>query len=102
MNWSQKEKKVARKLYNLALERDYERLIEKIKEKIPTTKEQVWELRDFLNLQAKEFDRKYDYRYSVLINTFYFLLQDGLLTLDELKELGEEKFNKIKGILRCL
>ena len=95
-SWSKSQKKHARELFDLALEREYKALIEEINTKKITSRDEVWELRDRLNQKAKEMDRKYDYRYSQLIFVFSQLFREGYLSLDELNILGEEKLDDIK------
>ena len=95
-SWSKSQKKHARELFDLALERDYKALIEEINTTEITLRDEVWELRDRLNKKAKEMDRRYDYRYSQLIFVFSDLLREGYLSLEELSVLGEEKLSDIK------
>ena len=102
MNWSTKEKKVARELYELARQRDYDHLIKKIANKLPKQPEDVWELQKFLNEQAKEFDKLYQFRYSYLLETFVYFAKKELLSLEELRSLGEEKFNYINDTLKIV
>ena len=95
-SWSKSQKKYARELFDLALEREYKELIEEINSLKVESRDEVWELRDKLNQKAKEMDRKYDYRYSQLMFVFTQLVREGYLSLDELSVLGEEKRDKIK------
>ena len=95
-SWSKSQKKHARELFDLALEREYKALIEEINTTKVTSRDEVWELRDRLNRKAKEMDRKYDYRYSQLIFVFADLLREGYLSFEELNVLGEEKLGDIK------
>ena len=95
-SWSKSQKKHARELFDLALEREYKALIEEINLVKVESRDEVWELRERLNRKAKEMDRKYDYRYSQLIFVFAQLLREGYLTEDELSVLGEEKLDDIK------
>ena len=95
-SWSKSQKKYAKELFDLALEREYGAFIEEINALKVESRDEVWELRDRLNQKAKEMDRKYDYRYSQLIFVFSQLLRDGYLTEDELSVLGEGKLDDIK------
>jgi hypothetical protein len=87
-NWTKSEKQISKKIFNLALQRDYEKLYEHINSKTVDSPEQVWKLQDYLNKKAKEFDEKYDYRYSQLLIVFMRLVNEGLLTIDELDGLS--------------
>ena len=89
--YTKSEKKVAKELFNLARERDYKRLQKEIKQYKCNTPESIWDLRDFLNAKAKEFDAKYDYRYSVLDEVFISFILDELLYVDELKNLSIQR-----------
>ena len=89
--YTKSEKKVAKELFSLARERDYKRLQKEIKQYKCDTPESIWDLRDFLNSKAKEFDIKYDYRYSVLDEVFISFLLEGLLQTNELKGLSKER-----------
>ena len=97
-SWSKLQKKHARELFDLALEREYKELIEEINALQIESRVEVWELRDRLNQKAKEMDRKYDYRYSQLLFVFAQLLREGYLAEDELYVLGEDKLGDIKKI----
>ena len=99
--WKKSDKKIAKELFELARDRDYVKLISRInlKSKKLATPESVWDLRDFLNSQAKEFDRKYDYRYSVLDHVFVNFIYEDLLSIDDLKSLSKDKQDQITSIL---
>lgn len=102
LKWSKSEKTSARSLFDLARQRDYERLMERVKEFPLEEYEDVWKLRDFLNMKAKAFDRKYDYRYSKLPRLFAEYADEGLLHREELERLGEEKKAYITKIVDCI
>ena len=102
MKWNTKEKKKARELYELAKQRDYERLMDDIKKKLPKNPEDVWQLQKYLNEQAKEFDRVYQFRYGYILETFVYLVRKGILKKEELQSLGEEKFFYISDLLRIV
>lgn len=99
-SWSKSQKKHARELFDLALDREYKSLLEEINALRIESRDEVWELRDRLNQKAKEMDRKYDYRYSQLIFVFAQLLHEGYLSLDEISVLGEEKLEEIRSYYR--
>jgi len=102
MKWSVKDKKIAKELYELALQRDYDRLISDIKKRVPKNRDEIWKLRDFLNKQSKEFNRIYEYRYSTLLETFAYLAGRNLLSKEELQSLDEEKFTYVNNILKII
>jgi len=102
--WAKSDKKIAKELFELARKKDYANLTNTIQLKSQnlTSPEFIWDLRDFLNSKAKEFDQKYDYRYSVLDDVFSRFIREDLLTLDELEMLSKKKQEEIKHILNIL
>lgn len=97
--WSKSEKKHARTLFNLALEREYKELFNKINGTKVVKPEEVWDLHDMLTRKRKEMDEKYDYRYSQLIFVFARLVHEGYLTMDEFETLGTQKYSDIKKMV---
>lgn len=71
ITWSKTEKKLARQAFEKAYNRELQELT--------------------------ETDRKYDFRYSVLITVFAQLHAEGRLTLEDLKGLAESKIEIIKN-----
>ena len=57
---------------------------------------EVFRIHEYLAEQRRVVDRKYDYRYSVLIHVFATLLREGWLKEDELSGIGDEKARKVK------
>ncbi|HEY6329142.1 MAG TPA: hypothetical protein VI756_07385 [Blastocatellia bacterium] len=101
LEWSKAEKNVAKRAFNLALEREGQGLIEKVRRKASAIRglDDVWKLNDFIWNERKAIDEKYDYRYSVLIMVFAGLISEGLLTEDDLEGLGQDKMRWIRTIL---
>ena len=100
MSWSKTEKIIARRIFELARQRDYERLIKRINNKTMNSPEDVWELRELLNKKVKEFDEKYDYRYSLLLEIFMRLISEDLLKIDDLSGLSDKKIETIKQVMK--
>jgi hypothetical protein len=101
-NWTKAEKQIAKKVFNLAKSRAYQNLIDTINSKVINSQNQVWELRDLLNRKAKEFDEKFDYRYSQLLILFIRYINEGLLSIEELEGLSEDKIYIIRDITEPL
>ena len=101
-NWTKAEKQIAKKVFNLAKSRAYQNLIDTINSKVINSQNQVWELRDLLNRKAKEFDDKFDYRYSQLLILFIRYINEGLLSIEELEGLSEDKIYIIRDIIEPL
>ncbi|MEA3433537.1 MAG: hypothetical protein U9R13_03055 [Campylobacterota bacterium] len=97
--WTKSQKVHARKLFDLALEREYDTLIAEINKSEIKTRDDVWELYEMLGKKRKELNGKYDYRYSQLIFVFAQLVRGGYLTLEELEPIGEEKLNQIEKMV---
>ena len=98
LEWSQAEKKVARRAFDLALGKDLDALILEAKDRAAKIGEpsELWALEGWLTERRREIDRKYDYRYSILPLVFARLLRDGRLTEDDLHGLGQEKLDLIR------
>lgn len=101
LDWSKAEKNVAKRAFNLALERESQGLIDKVRRKASAVSrlDDVWKLNDFIWNERKAIDEKYDYRYSELLIVFARLINEGWLTQDDLEGLGEDKMRWIRTIL---
>ena len=100
LKWSAAEKVIARKAFNLALERELQAVILEAKSMAAKIQEPsgLWDLEQYLTQRRREIDRIYDYRYSVLPLVLAKLLSNGRLIEDELHGLGEDKLGWIQ---RC-
>jgi hypothetical protein len=98
--WSKSEKEIARKIYDMAYHREMEKIKERIKTSISKYKEpkDIWKLHTYLTEKRKEIDYKYDYRYSVLLNVFGRLFEEGYISEEDLKGLSDEKVKRIKKL----
>lgn len=87
--WSPSEKKVARKAYEAAYERECRAIACKLKQRMKDDADPsyIWRTHDHLSRERQKMDRKYDYRYSVLIEVFAQLLNEGWLTEADLSGL---------------
>ena len=93
LRWSQKEKAIARKAFDLALSRELDAVIRQAKERAIRLQgpDELWEMQQWLTQRRQEIDAKYDFRYSVLPLVFANLLRDGRISEDDLLGLGEDK-----------
>src|SRR5271154_4226125 len=98
LKWSAAEKVIARKAFNLALERELQAVILEAKSKAAKIQEPsgLWELEQYLTQRRQEIDRMYDYRYSVLPLVLAKLLSRGRLVEEELYGLSEDKLGWIQ------
>jgi hypothetical protein len=99
--WSKTEKQVARAAFDKAYKREMTSIKKEIIHRMNhlTEDRQIWQLEDYLRNKRREMNKKYDYRYSVLMFVLARLLSEGFLTRSELAGLSEEKLAKIDLIL---
>lgn len=99
ISWSKKDKEAARSLYETAKKRDYQKLILSIRNFSFEIDENIWELKEFLDAKAKEFDAKYDYRYSMLPLLLALYIEEGLLNINDLEVFSAKIKNHILDTL---
>jgi hypothetical protein len=95
--WSGEEKAVARRAFRHALGQELEAVIREAKNRAARIKEpsELWDLEEFLTQRRQEIDRKYDYRYSVLLLVFANLLREGCISEEDLRGLSQDKLEFI-------
>ncbi len=100
LRWSKAEKQAARRAFDAAYERECRAIRAKLQQMLETEGDtrQIWRIHDYLSNERRETDRKYDYRYSVLILVFARLLREGWLTEADFSGLGEDQIRRIKGV----
>ena len=99
-HWSDKEKKIARRAFDAAVQRERAALLEEFKQKAAGAKDfdDLWQIEDYLKKKRRELDAKYDYRYSQLRFVFTILLAEGRVTEEDLAGLSEEKLAAIRAL----
>ena len=99
-NWSPKEKQLARTVFEHAAVVEEQELLERFKAKSATLRnlEELWALQFAIRDAEREYQQKYDYRYSQLIVVFGRLVQEGRISIDTLHGLSEEKLKNIERI----
>jgi hypothetical protein len=104
LKWSHTEKQIARKAFELALDREFRSVIRRAKDMAGQIEQptDLWDLEHYLTESRKRIDRTYDYRYSVLTDVFGRLVREGRLSEDELQGLGEDKLQSIRSYARLL
>lgn len=97
LKWSDAEKKAARMAFKTAYERECRTIGVKVRKMMVDDSDPhcLWRIHDYLSKQRRATDRKYDYRYSVLIDVFGRLLSEGWLSRDDLCGLSQDKINRI-------
>ena len=98
--WSPGEKKIARRAYDAALQREFAALINRTKEMaaLLATSADMWDLHHFLSRQMRDIERRYDYRYSQLILVFGCLMREKWLDEKDLEGLAADKIDAIRHI----
>ena len=98
--WSHGEKKVAKRVFEAALEREMSALRGQVEGLLAadSKSEVVWEAHNLLSRRRREIDQKYDYRYSVLIQVLARLVSEDLIDTSELAGLNEEKIGAIETL----
>jgi hypothetical protein len=98
LNWTASEKKIARRAFETALDREFAALIEESKKRMNqvSTPEELWEFEQWLSERRKEIDKTYDFRYSILPVVFANLLHRRTLSDVELAGLSSEKIELIQ------
>jgi uncharacterized protein (DUF3084 family) len=100
INWSAKEKQVARKVFEGAASIEEKELLEHFKQRAAS----LQNMQDLSNLQReiqdaeREYQRKYDFRYAQLIVVFGRLLREGRISVETLSGLNDEKLSLIRRI----
>jgi hypothetical protein len=104
LKWSHTEKQIARKAFELALDREFRSVIRRAKDMAGQIEQptDLCDLEHYLTESRKRIDRTYDYRYSVLTDVFGRLVREGRLSEDELQGLGEDRLQSIRSYARLL
>ena len=98
--WTDREKKIARRAFEIAVAEELASTIADFKARASAVVEpdEMWALEQYLRERRREIDGKYDYRYSQLILVFGRLLREGRIREEQLVGLSEEKLNDIRRI----
>ncbi len=98
--WSGAEKKIARKLFDSALQRELDEVVQEVKRRAAgiDAPSGLWELEDYLTERRKEIDRKYEYRYSELPILFAHLLREGRISQEDLAGLAADKLSFVRAL----
>jgi len=101
-NWTAAEKKIARRIFDTALQRELDAIVAKAKELAAkaANPDDIWALEEYISKHRRDIDRKYDYRYSRLILVFARLLREKWLSEEEFVGLESGKIQAIKRILQ--
>lgn len=77
--WSKSEKEIARQAFNLAYIRECKSIEEELRRRVSELQDPkgLWGIHDYLSEKRRDTDRKYDYRYSVLLCSPVFCMKGG-------------------------
>lgn len=100
--WSDMEQKIAMQAFQQAYNQEIKNLIEEVKAKTTsvTQIEDLWQIHDLLSARRHQIEGKYDDRPTSLIFVLAQLLQEGLISLEDLKGLEQDKLAKIGALSR--
>ena len=104
LKWSHAEKQIARKAFELALDREFQTVIRRAKDMAGKIEQptDLWELEHYLTQSRTKIDRTYDYRYSVLTQVFGRLIREGRLSEKEIRGLERDKLESIRSCAKFL
>jgi hypothetical protein len=102
-HWSPTEKKIARRAFDAAYERETAAIMEELRRRVGGMKsaKDLWQIENFLRERGDEVARKYDYRYSQLIYVFAILHHQGFLAEADLAGLSPDKIEAVKHTGDC-
>ena len=100
LKWSEREKKIARRVFEAALHQELGEVMAEFKEKAARAEEadDMWAVEGWLAQRRRDIDTRYDFRYSQLVIVFGRLLREGRITEQQLEGLGEDKLSYIGRI----
>jgi hypothetical protein len=97
-NWTDREKKIAHRLFDAAVKKELAEILASFKSRADSaaTPDDMWEIgRSLVSIQ-REFDKKYDFRYSQLEFVFARLLAEGRISASELAGLQDARIESIQ------
>ena len=99
-HWSDREKKIARRVFQAALTAELAEILADFKARAAAAVEtdDMWSIQENLFRTRREIDQKYDYRYSQLLFVFARLVREGRVQEADLAGLSEDKLAFIRRI----
>ena len=99
-HWTPAEKRIARRVFDAALDRELAQVLAEFKRRAAAASEpqDMWATEKYLSKAGREIDAKYDYRYSVLEFLFARLLREGRIEDSELHGLADDRLERIRRI----
>ncbi len=102
--WTASEKKIARRVFMEAVQRELALIMTEFKARAAGAKtpDVMWELEGWLRKTRRDFDEKYDFRYPQLDVVFARLLREKRIELESLKGLKQERIERIARFAAAL
>jgi hypothetical protein len=93
--------KIAHKAFDAAYERECLAIAQEVRKMAENIYEpsDMWKIHDYLSEKRNETDKKYDFRYSVLLFVFARLICDRWIRAEDLEGLSVEKLQEIHRIV---
>lgn len=98
--WKDSEKKIARRVFEAALQSELAEIMARLKARAASAKEpeDMWKIQAYLAHAQRDIESKYDYRYSQLELVFGRLLREKRIEAQDLNGLADEKLAAILRI----
>jgi hypothetical protein len=100
--WTAEEQILARRVFDRALRREVETLIETLRSQAIELSgaEDIWRFHDFLSIQRHAIEGRMAFRFEGLLFVFAGFVRDGLTSPEELEGLSADKRAKISAMAR--
>ena len=100
LTWTEAEKKVARRVFNAALQRELTEVMAEFKRQAAgaSNPDDMWSVQEYLAEARRQIDTKYDFRYSQLLIVFGRLLRENRIEEGDLIGLSDEKLRHVRGV----
>lgn len=100
-SWSDREKKLARHLFEAALTAELAEILADFKARAQAVAEpqDMWSIQEHLFRTKREIEQKYDYRYSQLLFLFGRLVREGRIKESDLAGFSEDKLAFVRRIV---
>jgi hypothetical protein len=98
--WTPQEQAIAQDAFQRAQGRAVSALISKVKGHASGlgSVEALWQLHDFLSTQRHDMEGRFDFRLEGILFVFASFVKDGLLVVEELEGLEQDKLAKIRAM----
>ena len=98
--WTEAEKKIARRVFNAALQRELVQVMAEFKRRAAgaSDPDDIWSVQEYLAETRRQIDTKYDFRYSQLLIVFGRLLRENRIEEGDLTGLSDEKLRYVRSV----